>query len=92
MPNNLFFSYELAESEQQAKLDKAIQSLGNATPLTKQSWYVNSPLTAQDAVRKVSGLLTEKDTLIVADTSNNESVWFNLEEKKARRVTQNWKM
>ena len=93
MPNNLFFSYELAEQEERKeKLDKAIQSMGNATPLTSSSWYVNSPLTAHEATRRLSGLLTDEDTLVIADTSNDQSSWFNLEEKKARRVTQNWKM
>jgi len=93
MPNNLFFSVELSEPEdRQEKVNKAIQSLGNATPLTELSWYVNSPLSAQDAVKRISGLLTDSDVLVVADTTNDESVWFNLSESKARRVAQNWKM
>jgi len=53
---------------------------------------VNSPLSAQDAVKRISGLLTDSDVLVVADTTNDESVWFNLSESKARRVAQNWKM
>ncbi|AJQ94184.1 hypothetical protein [Gynuella sunshinyii] len=93
MPNNLFFSYELAEQEnRKEQLDKAIQNMGNSTPLTNNCWYVNSPLTADEATRQLSRYLTDEDILVVADTSNDQSAWFNLEEKKARRVTQNWKM
>jgi hypothetical protein len=93
MPNNLFFTYELSpQRESKAALDQAIQNLGNATPLTDSSWYVNSPLKANDAIKRLSGLLTDEDSLVIADTTNDESAWFNLPDIKARRVNQNWRM
>lgn len=93
MPNNLFITYEVANhTESKERLDQAIQSFGNSTPLLSNAWYVNSPLSAEEAVRRLSNLLTEEDSLVIADTSNNESTWFNMPEKKARRIVQNWKM
>jgi hypothetical protein len=91
--NNLFISYQLNESEKNLEqVDKAIESLGNSTKLHNNCWYVNSPENAADAIKRVSRFLTEEDTLVVSDASNNETTWFNLEDKRAQRVRQNWKM
>ena len=73
-------------------VDKAIESLGNSTKLHSNCWYVNSPENVGDAIKRISRFLTEEDTLVVSDTSNDETTWFNLEDKRAQRVRQNWKM
>lgn len=91
--NNLFISYKLNDTSLNLeRLDKTIASLGNSTKLHDTCWYVNSPQNASEAMKHISQNLTDKDILIVSDTSNNESTWFNLEDKRAQRVRQNWKM
>ena len=91
--NNLFISYALDNKEENIEhVDKAIESLGNSTKLHESCWYVNSPENADAAIKRISRFLTEKDTLIVSDTSNDETTWFNLEDKRAQRVRQNWNM
>lgn len=96
MPNNLFITYEVAEhtdsAERREQIEQVVQSFGNSTPLFGNSWYVNAPMSAEEAVRRLSRFLTEEDSVVIADTSNNESTWFNLPEKRARRIVQNWKM
>jgi hypothetical protein len=91
--NNLFISYELNDSKENLEnIDKAIQALGNSTKLHNSCWYVNSPENAENAIKHISRFLTDQDVLIVSDTSNDETTWFNLEEKLEQRVRQNWKM
>ncbi len=91
--NNLFISFELNDVEENiAPVEKAIESLGNSTKLHNSCWYVNSPENVDDAIKRISKFLKEKDTLIISDTSNDASTWFNLEEKRAQRIRQNWKM
>ena len=91
--NNLFISYKLNDTALNLEpVDKAIASLGNSTKLHDTCWYVNSQQTANDAIKRISKNLTEKDVLVVSDTSNNETTWFNLEDKRAQRVRQNWKL
>ena len=91
--NNLFISYHLnAPEANQEKVDKAIEMLGNSTRLHPGCWYVNSQHSVDKAIKHMRQVLTEEDTLIIADTSNDESTWFNLEDKRAQRVRQNWKM
>ncbi|MES9938907.1 MAG: hypothetical protein ABW121_00050 [Candidatus Thiodiazotropha sp. 6PLUC7] len=92
MWNNLFISYELKNSEQdQEKINKAIQSLGNSTQLHATCWYVNSPKDATEAASLVGSFFDENDILVVANTSTDSATWKNLEEKREVRVTQNWK-
>lgn len=91
--NNLFISYELSDTEKNLEpVDKAIESLGNSTKLHSGCWYVNSPENVADAIKRISQFLTDEDTLIVSDSSNDETTWFNLEDNRAQRVRQNWKM
>lgn len=91
--NNLFINYELHDVDKNMQdLDKAIESLGNSTRLHTGCWYVNSPEDVGDAIKRVSQFLTDKDTLVICDSSNDETTWFNLEDNRAQRVRQNWKM
>lgn len=89
--NNLFFSYE-AKSENEDQISKAIESLGNSTKLHTSCWYVNSKASAEEALKVIARFLTEEDTLVISDTTNNTSAWFNIEEKREIRVKQNWRL
>ncbi len=91
--NNLFISFELNDIEDNiTTVEKAIESLGNSTKLHNSCWYVNSPENVDDAIKRISKFLKKEDTLIISDTSNDASTWFNLEENRARRIRQNWEM
>jgi len=91
--NNLFISYNINNKEVESEtVDKAIEKLGNSTKIHSGFWYVNSEHSVDKAVKHVSHFLTDKDTLVIADTSNNESTWYNLEDSRAQRISQNWKM
>ena len=91
--NNLFITYHLnSADDKNESVDKAIEQLGNSTKLHPGSWYVNSQHSADKAVKHIRQFLSEDDTLIIADTSNDESTWFNLEDSRAQRVRQNWEM
>lgn len=93
VPNNLFITYQLTEPEaHQAKVLKAIQALGNSTQLHASCWYVNSSHTASSAAERIGGAMHPKDILVIADTTNNSSIWHNLSEAQAIRVKQNWKI
>ena len=91
--NNLFITYQLTEEgEHKDELEKAVASMGNSTQLHATCWYVNSEHDTAKAIKYLSGFLSKEDILIVVDTSNEKSVWFNLDEKRAQRITQNWIM
>lgn len=89
--NNLFFSYEVKNNDE-SQISKAIESLGNSTKLHSSCWYVNSKATADEALKAVARYLNEEDSLVISDTTNNTSAWFNVEEKREIRVKQNWGM
>lgn len=91
--NNLFISYELSDAEKNIEsVDKAIESLGNSTKLHQTFWYVNSPENAEKAIKRISRFLSKDDKLVICDASNNETTWFNLDDKRSQRVRQNWKL
>lgn len=91
--NNLFISFQLNNPDtNNDTIEQFVASLGNSTNLFSGCWYVNSPLSASDAIKKISRLLSKEDVLVIADTNNNEGTWFNLEEKRAQRIRQNWRM
>jgi hypothetical protein len=92
MWNNLFISYETKNTEQdQTKLIKAIESLGNSTQLHAHCWYVNSPKNASEAATLVNRFIGEEDIVVVANTTTDSATWLNLEDKREVRVKQNWK-
>jgi len=93
MWNNLIISYELVESSaDQSELTKAIQDLGNCTKLHSTCWYVCSPHSASLAAKRLSAVLNKRDILIIADTTNDSSVWHNLTPTQSMRVRQNWRL
>lgn len=91
--NNLFISYELANTEENAeRVKKACQALGNSTPLLSGCWYINSPFNADEAVKRIGGAFSPEDKLIVANTKTDSCSWLGIGEKEVQRIKQNWQM
>jgi hypothetical protein len=93
MWQNLFISFEINDSNTNTEnFSKAIHELGNTTKLHESCWYVNSKLDANAAIKRIGKFLNKSDVLVIADTTNNISTWFNLSESLAVRLRQNWKL
>lgn len=75
-----------------ADIERAITSLGNSASLFPGLWYVNATEDAQETLKRISSWMTDKDQLLVVDAATNQCLWFNLEEKLAQRIRQNWRM
>ena len=93
MPNNLIvhFSNTITE-EKNEEISKELKRLGNATPITQQCWFLNLPYTPEQLTKHLSQFFTDSDTLFVADATNDQAFWFNIEDKKATRIRQHWVM
>jgi hypothetical protein len=92
MGHNLFIHYLLDPKTSEASIVRAVSSLGNSTPIFPGLWYVNGIEDAKEALKRVSSWMTDKDRLVVVDAANNECLWFNMDEKLAQRIRQNWRM
>lgn len=92
MGHNLFINYQLNSQSKRADIERAITSLGNSTQLFSGLWYINATEDAQEALKRISSWMTEKDQLLVVDAATNQCLWFNLDEKLAQRIRQNWRM
>ncbi len=92
MANNIFIFFETEDSQRKENISKRIKNLGNTTPVSDNFWYTNSEATSEQLVRHLSQDLTDMDQLLVVDAQNNQSHWFNMEDKKAVRLTQHWRM
>lgn len=91
--HNLFISYELTNPEANAeRVKRACRSLGNATPLMADCWYINSQYNAEEALRRIGGAFAEDDKVVIANTKTDSVVWLGLGEREAQRVRQNWNM
>lgn len=92
MANNIFIHFEIDNKDRQTDIENKIKSLGNTTPLSNNFWYSNIEAESEKLITHLAENLTDLDQLIVIDAQNNTSHWFNMDEKKARRITQHWKM
>lgn len=92
MSNNLFIIYRLDKKTDRDSIERAVHSLGNSTPIFSDAWYVNGIEDAEEAVKRISSWMTDKDHLLVIDSAKDVCLWFNLDEKVARRIQQNWRM
>ena len=91
MSNNLIVSYDLYNPGQDyAKVIDAIKSLGSWAKIHKSVWYVNSKLTASQAVTKVWAVMDRNDSLFVADAINNSASWQNLSDQFANHIKDQW--
>jgi len=92
MANNIFIYFETDNNDRQTDIESKIKSLGNTTHISNNLWYSNIEAESEILVKHLSSNLTDLDQLIIIDAQNNTSHWFNMEDKKARRITQHWKM
>jgi hypothetical protein len=91
MANNLFISYDLnSPGQDYAPVIDEIKSLGNWAKVQKSLWYVNSNLTAEQAYQRVWPRMDNNDSLIVVDSTNNESYWNGLSSDVTDHIKNNW--
>lgn len=91
MANNLFISYDLNSPDQNySAVIEEIKSLGNWAKVQKSFWYVNSSLTASQAVDRVWAKMDMNDSLIVVDATNNNAAWQGLSAEVANFIKDKW--
>lgn len=89
--NNLFISYDLKNPGQNyEQVIKAIKSLGAWASVQYSLWYVSSAYSARQAAEIVHRAQDTNDSLIVIDTTNNDAVWYNVDQKVAQFMQQQW--
>jgi hypothetical protein len=91
LANNLHISYDLITPGQnyQAVIDK-IQQLGSWAKIHKSFWYVNSTMTARQAVDFIRPALDVNDKVYVVDATNNNSAWNALPDEVADHIQKQW--
>lgn len=91
MANNLFISYDLYNPGQNyEKVIETIKSLGNWAKVQKSFWYVNSHLSASEAVKLVWAAMDKNDSLIVVDATNKNASWQNLSDEISKFIQNHW--
>lgn len=91
MANNLFISYDLnTPGQDYSGLIEEIKSLGSWAKVQKSFWYVNSTLTASQAVDRVWAKMDRNDSLIVVDAKNNSAAWQGLSDEVANFIKKQW--
>ncbi len=91
MANNLIVSYDLYNPGQDyTKVIDTIKTLGSWAKIHKSVWYVNSNLTAAQAVDKVWAAMDKNDSLFVVDAKNNNAAWQNIDEKVSNHIKDQW--
>lgn len=91
MANNLFISYDLYKPGQNYEAVIAeIKTLGGWAAVHKSLWYVNSTLTAPEALARVWAKMDANDKLIVVDASNNNASWRNLPNEVSSFIKEQW--
>jgi hypothetical protein len=80
MPH-LLISFELRDPVRQAALVvAAIEDLGPATKLLRNSWFVCSELSAEDAASGIHRLMQPEDVLFVLDVPKKVAAMFNVDD------------
>lgn len=91
MATNLFISYDLFKPNQHYEaVISEIKTLGSWASIHKSLWYVDSPLTAQEAEQRVWAKMDSNDKLIVVDASHNQAAWNNLPDNVSQFVKDRW--
>ncbi|MCJ8283942.1 CRISPR-associated protein Cas2 [Halomonas sp.] len=91
MANNLFISYDLnTPGQDYSGIIEEIKSLGSWAKVQKSFWYVNSTLTASQAVDRVWAKMDRNDSLIVVDAKNNSAAWQGLSDEVATFIKKQW--
>ena len=84
--NNLYVSYCSETPKSTAIIGDAVQGLGDALQLHASLWYVRSGLSASEIAETIWPLMDPHDRLVVIDSSNDATAWFNIDETVAERV------
>lgn len=91
MSNNLFVSFQLADSQRSSALTlAAVEDLGPSVPVFRTLWYVRSNLSAAEAAARLRVVLDERDRLVVIDASRNEIAMLNVEERACAILDVQW--
>ena len=91
MANNLFISYDLnSPGQDYSSVIEEIKSLGNWAKIQKSFWYVNSTLTASQAVDRIWAKMDGNDSLIVVDAKNDNAAWQGLSDEVANFIKNKW--
>ena len=91
MANNLHISYDLKNPGQNYDLVIAgIKKLGSWAKIHYSFWYVDSPLTAEQAHGILVKLLDANDSLYVVDATNNQAAWNNLSVTASNHIENHW--
>lgn len=91
MANNLFISYDLnSPGQDYEKVIDKIKSLGSWAKIQKSHWYVDSTLTAKEAVDQVWSTMDANDSLIVVDATNGDAAWQNLAKTVQEHIQNHW--
>lgn len=93
MANNLVVSYDLnSPGQNYDAVIEQIQSLGSWAKIHYSYWYVNSPLTARQAVDHVWPVMDSNDSIFVVDATNNNAAWENLPPKVSDHIKAQWNL
>lgn len=91
MANNLFISYDLnSPGQDYSPVIDEIKSLGSWAKIHKSYWYVNSPLSAEQAAKRVWSKMDTNDSLMVVDATGNNGYWYNLSEEVSKHLKNEW--
>lgn len=90
--NNLFISYDLFKPGQHyEQVIEEIKALGSWASVHKSFWYVNSTLSASQALDRVWAKMDSNDKLIVVDATNNNAAWQNLSTEVSNFIADQWR-
>lgn len=92
MLNNLIVAYEISiRRPSEEAVTSAIAELGSAKRLLGSVWHVESNYSANEAADRIRAAMLAHDRLIVFDTNNEESAWFNLDDGSADLLERMWR-
>lgn len=93
MANNLHISYTLyTPGQDYPEIIQKIQTLGRWAKIHPSFWYVNSTLTAKQALDALRPTIDSNDSLYVVDATNNMAVWYNLPDDVQDQIRRNWNL
>ena len=91
MSNNLIVLYDLGlVGQNYSAVIYAIKLSGSWTKIQQSVWYVDSPLNAELAAKKVNTYMDRNDSLIVLDATNNDAFWYNLSDVASKQIQGHW--
>jgi hypothetical protein len=89
--NNLVISYDLFKKGQNYDaLIVEIKKLGSWAHMNLSVWYVDSPLTGNEAAVKLRAVMDANDKLLVVDATNNQISWKSLDPRVAEHLNTHW--